>query len=210
MKPLGKWILLALGAALLPGCLPAHPSLRAVIRTEPPSPRGPYPLTVTFDGSASQGPIEQWIWTIFPEGAEAPSRVLTGVRVSHTFTARGRYRVYLEVRAGPAFAQAETWVEVRSKPPVAALMASATLVQEGQLVHFEAHGSRDEDGQVVRYLWDFGDGSWAETSAPEVTHRYGKAGVYEVRLVVADDYGDLSAPATLRVTVYPKGCGSCG
>ncbi|MEN3009846.1 MAG: hypothetical protein ABDI20_02500, partial [Candidatus Bipolaricaulaceae bacterium] len=57
-KTLGRWGLLALGVAVLAGCMPAGPGLRAVIRTEPPSPRGPYPLTVTFDGSASQGPIE--------------------------------------------------------------------------------------------------------------------------------------------------------
>lgn len=210
MKKLGKWLGLALGTALLAGCFPVGSGLRAVIRTEPNPARGPYPLTVEFDGSGSIGQVEQWIWTIFREGEENPLQVLSGERVSYTFAGRGRYRVYLEVRAGSAFAQTYVEVDVRSKLPVAALSATPLYIQEGQLVEFDAKNSRDEDGRVVRYLWDFGDGSWAETSDPETTHRYSKAGTYEVRLVVEDDYGDLSLPASLRITVYPKGCGSCG
>ena len=210
MRRFGHWLALTLGGALLVGCFPAEPGLRAVIRTHPDPARGPYPLTVEFDGSASTGPVEQWIWTIFRENEENPLQVFSGKRVSCTFAERGRYRVYLEVRAGSAFAQAQAEVDVRSQPPVAAFLATPTYVQEGQLVEFNARNSRDEDGRVVRYLWNFGDGSWAETSDPDTTHRYSKAGTYEVRLVVEDDYGDLSPPATLKITVYPKGCGSCG
>lgn len=212
MKAVGKWTSLMLGAVLLAGCVPVEPGLRAVIRTTPNPPRGPYPLTVMFDGSASHGPVEQWLWTIFRllEGGEHPEQVLSGPTVSYDFLERGKYRVYLEVRAGPAFAQTSIEVDVRSKPPVARLFADPSSIQEGQRVRFEAKDSWDEDGQVVRYLWDFGDGSWAETSEPEVTHRYDQAGSYEVRLVVVDDYGDLSEPITRRITVYPKGCGSCG
>lgn len=196
----------------LSGCFSPSPGLRAVIRTDPNPPRGPYPLTVTFDGSASLGTVQEWVWSIFRlEGdGEALLDVLCGNQVQYTFRERGTYRVRLEVRSGTSLDQEEVLVDVRSKPPVAALTATPTYVQEGQVVQFDAGGSRDEDGIVVRYLWDFGDGYWAETTNPETTHRYQKAGQYEARLVVEDDYGDRSEkPASLRITVYPKGCGSC-
>jgi PKD repeat protein len=47
--------------------------------------------------------------------------------------------------------------------------------------------SRDEDGSVVSWGWDFGDGATSSERNP--THVYQAAGRYEVLLVVTDDDG---------------------
>ena len=47
--------------------------------------------------------------------------------------------------------------------------------------------SRDDDGNVVSWEWEFGDGSSSSERNP--SHAYGAAGRYEVRLRVTDDDG---------------------
>ena len=47
--------------------------------------------------------------------------------------------------------------------------------------------SPDTEGQIVSWLWNFGDGSSSDLKNP--FHRYEKAGVYTVNLTVFDDEG---------------------
>lgn len=47
--------------------------------------------------------------------------------------------------------------------------------------------SVDEDGAIVRYEWDFGDGT--REDKPDVVHRYGLPGTYSVVHVVTDNGG---------------------
>ena len=57
----------------------------------------------------------------------------------------------------------------------------------GEAIHFDGTKSTDEDGNIVAYKWDFGDG---KTSIdPEPLHQYTTAGVYKVTLTVTDDKG---------------------
>jgi len=195
---------------ILGGC--TSPSgLRAVIATDPNPPRGPWPLSVTFDGTKSVGPVEEWNWVVFREGREEALATLSGPVVTYEFSERGKYRVYLEVRSGTHFHQTSVEVDVRSKPPEARFTADPyPEVQEGHTVIFDASSSSDPDGTIKTYVWSFGDGFWEETSSPTVSHKYTTVGEYWVQLVVEDDYGDRSSPALFRIRVVPKGCGSCG
>lgn len=61
--------------------------------------------------------------------------------------------------------------------------------------------SRDPDGQIERWQWDFGDGSSSTQQNP--THRYTQPGSYTVSLTVTDDDG-LSATAEKSITVSPR------
>ncbi len=57
----------------------------------------------------------------------------------------------------------------------------------GEETGFDATASTDEDGEVVEYRWEFGDGG--EAVGDVVTHTYREAGQYGVRLTVTDDGG---------------------
>ncbi|ACA88173.1 PKD domain-containing protein [Shewanella woodyi] len=59
----------------------------------------------------------------------------------------------------------------------------------------------DEDGEIVSYLWDLGDGSSADTET--LTHRYAQSGDYLVSLTVTDDDG-LSHTSSQTVSVSKK------
>ncbi len=73
----------------------------------------------------------------------------------------------------------------------------------GQPVFFNANGSFDPTGPIVRYEWDFGDGGGA--TGPEVVHVYGTVGVFNVTLTVFNDRGcDNSVNSLLNVSSGPN------
>lgn len=53
-----------------------------------------------------------------------------------------------------------------------------------------ASNSRDPDGSLIAYLWDFGDGSFSERISQE--HVFTEAGEYVVSLQVTDDQGETA------------------
>ncbi|MEH7462624.1 collagenase ColA [Bacillus thuringiensis] len=54
-------------------------------------------------------------------------------------------------------------------------------------IQFKSDGSKDEDGKIISYLWDFGDGKTSTEANP--THAYEKEGTYTATLTVKDDQG---------------------
>ncbi len=83
----------------------------------------------------------------------------------------------------------------------AADRAASPLAREspavGQAVAFDASSSTD-DGEIVAYLWEFGDGSQAE--GKNVSHAYENPGTYEITLWVTDD-ADQTSSVTREITV---------
>lgn len=71
---------------------------------------------------------------------------------------------------------------------------------KGYPVIFNASRSRDPDGNITRYLWDFGDGNVTETSEPVVVHVYRSTGKMYVVLTVFDD-GDPPMNSTYHFIV---------
>lgn len=68
----------------------------------------------------------------------------------------------------------------------------------------DASASTDSDGQVVDYLWDFGDGTYG--FGPRVHHVFNAPGTYRVNLVVQDDDHDLGfahQDTDFTITPYP-------
>jgi len=74
-----------------------------------------------------------------------------------------------------------------NQPPIAAFTSS----QEGQSdrVRFNATASRDPDGRIARYEWNFGDGSIDRNGSPTPTHTYPGEGSYPVTLTLTDEEG---------------------
>lgn len=73
---------------------------------------------------------------------------------------------------------------------------SAPMTQSD--ITFDGSLSRDNDGQIVTYTWNFGDGT--SGSGQTVKHRYAQGGSYSVTLTVTDDRG-LSASVSSTISV---------
>lgn len=164
----------------------------------------PVTETVTFDASQSymaDGAITAWEWD-FGDGNTA-----TGAAVSHQFTEAGTYAVSLTLRSdstSPTCQQisARHLITINDAPIADAGADRHVAVNEA--VVFDGSASRDTDGGIVSYLWDFGDGSSAE--GIEVRHRYREAGAYEATLTIRDeaDLANSTASDVVTVTVNPE------
>lgn len=68
----------------------------------------------------------------------------------------------------------------------------------GQTITFDAVSSIDQDRNITRYIWDFGDENTVE--GINATYSYDEPGNYTVILTVVDDYGiSLSNVTTFAV-----------
>ena len=71
--------------------------------------------------------------------------------------------------------------------PHAVADADEAVVTEGETLQFYGNESWDEDGQIVNYTWNFGDGKYNYTDNP--VHIFTENGEYNVTLTVRDDNG---------------------
>ena len=88
-----------------------------------------------------------------------------------------------------------------NEAPVAKLDVSRTTVSLNQNVTLDGLKSED-DIRVVAYFFDFGDGEnsgWI--SAPIIEHTYVSEGIYDVSLIVMDEFGVRSNTAVETLTV---------
>lgn len=178
------------------------PGPTAVAAATPTS--GDAPLEVTFDGSdstASETEIREYGWR-FDDGS-APQ---TGAEVTHTFRTAGEYTVELVVTDSQGNTDTTTvTVQVdagSSSPPTAVADATPTSGEAPLEVTFDASGSSDPDGDIVEYLWRFGDGS-PPASGATVTHTFQTADEYTVELVVVDAQGNRDTD-TVTVSVSSR------
>ena len=84
--------------------------------------------------------------------------------------------------------------------PVAQFVWSPASPLVEQTIFFNGSLSTDEDGRIVRWGWDFGDGFMA--TGKKTTHVYSTAGTYTVVLCVTDDDGaqGCTSDNTVEVT----------
>ena len=74
-----------------------------------------------------------------------------------------------------------------NRMPVASFEMSADTVAVGEEIEFGASASKDADGRISEYRWEFGDGGKAEGIS--VSHAFQQPGEYGVRLEVTDNEG---------------------
>jgi PKD repeat protein len=72
-----------------------------------------------------------------------------------------------------------------NEPPTASFAFSCS----GLSCSFDAGGSRDPDGSITSYAWDFGDGGTGSGQSATTTHTYQQPGTYSIRLTVTDNAG---------------------
>lgn len=66
-------------------------------------------------------------------------------------------------------------------------------------IKLEAEGAIDPDGDAVTYLWNFGNGTKQETTAPFVEQTYTVAGEYPVFVDVTDSHGATTRSKMINV-----------
>jgi len=148
---------------------------------------GTSPLTVDFDASSSTGNIAIYEWT-FGDGDSAH-----GSTTNHIFSTAGSYNVTLLVTDsdGATDSHVQTIVVTSGSSdntaPTAVLSSSTTLGKAPLLVELDGSGSTDDDGSIVSYNWDLGDGGTA--SGALVNYTYSTAGTYYPTLTVTDNDG---------------------
>jgi mono/diheme cytochrome c family protein len=176
--------------------------------------------TVTFDGSGSYDPdgtIVSYAWD-FGDGHTS-----TGAVTINTFTAAGTYTVTLTVTDADGLSNT-TFVDITVGGvmiPVANPGGPYTGT-EGQPVTFDGSQS-SHTSAIVRYIWDFGDGTAAvESAVPTISHTYTQAGAYTLTLAVQDAAGITGVDTTTVViegiappieldgpTLYASNCAGC-
>jgi hypothetical protein len=91
--------------------------------------------------------------------------------------------------------------EAENQLPVVDFTFSPESPLAGQTVQF-TDKSKDPDGKIVAWKWDFGDGGTSELQNP--THVYRTAGTFKVKLIVTDDKGgQAGASLEKSITVRP-------
>jgi len=85
-----------------------------------------------------------------------------------------------------------------NQPPIAVAAASPTDGEVSLTVAFDGSDSFDDDGTVMDYSWDFGDGGTSALTSP--SHTYTTPGIYTVTLTVTDDEGATDSDE-VRITV---------
>ncbi|KAA0010602.1 MAG: PKD domain-containing protein [Thermoplasmata archaeon] len=87
---------------------------------------------------------------------------------------------------------------IKNVPPVAQFTFTPEEPTDLETVHFNANSSYDEDGEIVNYTWNFGNGNYSYGIA--TNYSYGDDGIYTVILTVKDDDG-TTAVISKRVEV---------
>ena len=98
-----------------------------------------------------------------------------------------------------------------NKNPTAGITADKQILFVGGTVNFNGSTSKDPDGKVKEYTWNFVDGTPAQTIKDKgIAHTFATAGAFNVSLQVKDDKGGRSKTVNQMVVVAPLPTSSTG
>ncbi|MCC7430189.1 PKD domain-containing protein [bacterium] len=140
-----------------------------------------------FEAKENLVKIDEFYWD-FGDGTTAAEKV-----VAHSFTKSGIYKVKLKVKSntasGCSTSETEKTVLINESPQAKidfySLDNQVFEFLVNTEINFSGEKSRDFDGKISRYFWDFGEGTQKEGIFVKQT--FSKTGTYEVKLTVADD-----------------------
>lgn len=163
-------------------------------------------LVVTLDGTHSYDPdgtIIDWAWA-FGDGA-----VGAGPSLTHTYGQAGSYGVTLTVTDNSGFkntyAQTITVTApvVTNQKPTASFTYTQASDGNWQRLDADASASKDSDGNIVKYHWDFGQSTFDSTVPSAPNYIYNAAGKYTVVLTVTDDDGATASVSQIITVTAP-------
>ena len=144
--------------------------------------------SINFDASDSydnDGQVVSYLWN-FGDGSTSTQKI-----IDHSYSQKNKYTYSLQVTDNEG-ATGQTGGEITIKDtvninPVAVANVSKQNAAIGENITFDASNSHDDDGQIVAYLWSFGDGF---TSSNKIDyHSYSQKGTYNYTLKVTDNKG---------------------
>ncbi len=181
---------------ILDGIVNEHP--HAVVEALPRE--GTAPLDVNFNAQYSRddGTIVEYRWNF---GDPMSTKSAMEPATTHTFTHPGTYLVKLTVidDEGAVDTQ-QVAIIVTDAPPIAQASVNNASPLPGVAVFFTATESRDFQGDIASYHWEFGDGKTG--SGETIQHTYTLGGYYVVTLTVTDESGE-TAQTNLGISVQP-------
>lgn len=138
---------------------------------------------VSFDGRSSSdadGRIVSYKWNF------GGTQTSASANPRHTYGRDGHYRVTLTVSDdGGNTSTLSRIVTIVDRAPLVSLRVLTAHPRAGRAVQFSGRRSRDPDGRITAYRWNFGGRQGSRRSAPG--HVFGRAGRYRVTLKVTDD-----------------------
>lgn len=159
---------------------------------------GEYPLEVVFDGSASSDPdgsIASYSWD-FGDGSSGKGRT-----IRHTYMSAREFEARLTVADNKGKEDTQIHPVEVVKPNKTPVPRFAFTPKQGEFpvkISFDASASRDPDGAIAAYTWDFGDGKFG--TGRTASHTYTWAGTFTIKLKVTDDRGK-TADTTDSITI---------
>lgn len=190
------------GSVLTPAQIANHFTLGSTVTPANQAPTASFTATPTalkadVNGTASSDPdgtIASYSWNWGDNTAAG-----TGATASHTYAAAGTYTITLTVTDN-AGATAQTTRTVTVAPANVAPTASFSVITSQLTANFDASESKDTDGSIASYLWNWGDNTAAGTGV-KPNHVYAAGGTYTVTLTVTDNLGaQTSVSQPVQVT----------
>jgi len=142
-------------------------------------------------GTDTDGAISLFEWDFDGDGVFETSNSSSG-DAFHTFGSAGSYIAVLRVTDNRGARGTDTAsVLVKANLPPTANAGPDQSVAAGQQVYFSAAGSRDPEGQITKYAWDFdsANGIQEDFTGIAPAYTYTKGGTYLVTLTVYDALG---------------------
>jgi len=153
-------------------------------------------ITFSIDNTTIGKYITDYSWN-FGDGS-AVGKVPS---IQHSYLDNGTFTVALTIvcQGQSATPANPITITVQNRAPVANISIGAVApYYTNKPISFSGAGSHDDDGTIVKYYWQFGDGTTANGSS--VSHAYNKPDNYTVILVVTDN-DNATASANLTLTV---------
>jgi len=174
-----------------------------------------YPPTANFQHVPTEGtviaPVAFNDTSISPNGTIVWRRwdfgdgnvtVTDATYFTHQFEYKGIFKVTLMVKDDKNGTDSMTTsIVISNIHPVANFTFSPLQPKVGEDIYFLGNASRDDDGHIIRWLWNFGDG--ASSSDMNALYAYQHSGTYNVTLTVWDD--DNVSNSTTKTVIVGKG-----
>jgi len=157
--------------------------------------------SVTFDASSSIIVVTPditasylWDWN----GDGIYDQTVNTAVVKHVFETAGTFEVALKIQLSNGLESIDkVKVAVNSMPT--ADPGGPYSAKAGESIKFDGSKSKDIDGTIKEYLWDFGDGTSSSEMSP--AHIFQESGIYTIKLTVVDDKGMSSTTETTTAEI---------